>query len=143
MAKFEIGLEMGLLSLEELRRFLTRQLRSADVPYIYTDVYLSIDKGEEEVINAIFYQLQGNYVPDRSTDSVVRRSLIGAIRSKWDLGQITTAQCVGFLEKLNDYFTADLSCAAIGEYYRLNQSGAYSDRDFSAMLGSILMQGIM
>ena len=40
MAKFEIGLDMGLLTLEELRAFLDAALREKDVPYIYTAVFL-------------------------------------------------------------------------------------------------------
>ena len=142
MAKFEIGLEMGLLTLDDVRQFLNKELRGSNVPYLYTDVYLSLDKGQEEVINTIFYNLQEKYVADRSTESPVRRMLIGAIRKKWDFGKISTEQCVKYLEKLNDYFDADMNCATIGEYYRLNQSGSYSDRDFAAMLGGILLKGI-
>lgn len=141
MDKFEIGLEMGLLSLEELRKFLLKHLRGADVPYMYTDVFLSLDKGEDEVISTIFYNLQGNYTPDRSAGSTVWCLLVGVIRNKWDLAEISTEQCVGFLQKLNDYFESDWGCLSIGEYYSLNQSGYCSDRDFAAKLGAILLKG--
>ena len=43
MVKFEIGLEMGLVTLENLRFFLDQALRQADVPYIYTDVFLTLE----------------------------------------------------------------------------------------------------
>ncbi|MBQ5544123.1 MAG: hypothetical protein IIU00_00450 [Clostridia bacterium] len=141
MAAYEIGLEMGLYSLDDLRQFLNLQMRRGETPYLYTDVFLSIGKGQEEVINTIFYNLQGNYTADRSLNSSVRRMLIAAIRNKWDFGRISTEQCVGMLEKLNDYFETDGSCATIGEFYRLNQSGSYSDRDFAALLGGILLSG--
>lgn len=139
--KFEIGLEMGLFSLDELRKFLLQHLRGVNVPYMYTDIFLSLDKGQDEVINTIFYNLQGNYTSDRSTASPIRSALIGAIRSKWDLGQIDTAQCVEYLQKLNDYFESDWNCLSIGEYYNLNRSGYCSDREFAGMLGKILLQG--
>lgn len=143
MAKYEIGLEMGLLDTEELRRFLHERLREKDIPYMYTSVFLTLDKGKEEVIDTIFYHLQGNYTPDRSKDSVVRLSLIGTIRSKWDLGKISMAECVGYLQKLNDYFDPDFDCVALGENYRLSQTGFYKEKDFNAMLGKILVQGIL
>lgn len=141
--KFEIGLEMGLFSLEDLRKFLLKQIKGTKVPYIYTDVFLSLDKGQEEVINTIFYNLKDNYTADRSAGSTVWCLLVGAIRNKWDLAQIDTAQCVDLLKKLNDYFESDWSCLSIGEYYSLNQSGYCSDREFAGKLGAILLKGIM
>ncbi|MBQ1398144.1 MAG: hypothetical protein IIY89_06590, partial [Clostridia bacterium] len=65
MVKFEIGLDMGLLTLDELRDFVSAALSEKDVPYIYTDVFLSLDKGQEEIVNVIFYNLQGHYTADR------------------------------------------------------------------------------
>ena len=53
MVKFEIGLDMGLLTLDELRDFLSSALREKEVPYIYTDVFLSLDKGQEEITNVM------------------------------------------------------------------------------------------
>ena len=94
MAAYEIGLEMGLYSLDDLRQFLNLQMRRGQTPYLYTDVFLSISKGQEEVINTIFYNLQGNYTADRSLNSSVRRMLIAAIRNKWDFGRISTEQQV-------------------------------------------------
>ncbi len=142
MAKFEIGLDMGLLTLDELREFLNAALREKDVPYIYTDVFLSLDKGQDEVINVIFYNMQGNYTADRQAGNAVQRSLIGVIRDKYYSGAIDKAQCVGFLHRLTDYSDGDWNLLAIDEYYKLNKSGYCSDVDFEARLSNIFANGI-
>lgn len=142
MVKFEMALEMGLLTLDELRQFLSENIRGSDVPYIYTAVFLSLDKGQEEVIDTIFYNLQGNYTADRSEGNTVERMLIGVIRDKLKRGEIDTAECVEYLQKLTDYFECGWNMLAIGEYYRLNQGGYYSDIEFASMLNGILEQGI-
>ena len=142
MAKFEIGLDMGLLTLDELREFLNAALREKDVPYIYTDVFLSLDKGQDEVINVIFYNMQGNYTADRQAGNAVQRSLIGVIRDKYYSGAIDKAQCVGFLHRLTDYSDGDWNLLAIDEYHKLNKSGYCSDVDFEARLSNIFANGI-
>lgn len=141
MAKFEIGLDMGLLTLEELRAFLSAALREKDVPYIYTDVFLSLDKGRDEVVSVIFYNLQGNYIADRKAGNPVQRALIGVIRDKYHAGAIDKEQCVGFLHRLTDYSEGDWNLLAIDEYYKLNKSGYCSDADFEARLGAIFAGG--
>ena len=137
MAKFEIGLDMGLLTLDELRAFINAALGEKDVPYIYTDVFLSLDKGQEEVTNVIFYNLQGNYVADRGEGNPVQRALIGIIRDKYNSGVIDKAQCVGFLHRLTDYAEGGWKLLSIDEYYSLNKSGYCSDEEFEAKLMDI------
>ena len=134
MAKFEIGLDMGLLTLDELRDFLNAALGEKDVPYIYTDVFLSLDKGQEEVTNIIFYNLQGNYIADRREGNAVQRALIGIIRDKYNSGAIDKGQCVEFLHRLTDYAEGGWNLLSIDEYYSLNRSGYCSDQDFESKL---------
>lgn len=142
MVKYEIGLDMGILSLDELRDFLSDALREKDVPYIYTDVFLSLDKGQEEVVNVIFYNLQGNYIADRKAGNVVQRSLIGVIRDKYNAGAIDREQCVAYLHRLTDYSDGDWNLLSIDEYYKLNKSGYCSDEDFEARLGTIFAMAV-
>ena len=142
MMKFEIGLEIGLLSMEELRAFLSERLRDSEVPYIYTAVFLTLDKGPEAVTETIFYNLQGQYIMDRAAGNTVQRLLIGVIRDKWKAGLMDTPQCVHFLQRLTDYSECGWELLAIDEYYRLNQSGYSSDEEFGQMLDRILSQGI-
>lgn len=137
MMKFEIGMDMGLLSLEELRAFLAKALREPDVPYIYTDVFLSLDKGQEEVTNVIFYNLQGHYTVDRRAGNPVQRALIGIIRNKYLSGAMDKAECVGFLSRLPQYSDCEWNLLAIDEYYKLNKSGYCPDEEFDARLGEI------
>ena len=96
MVKFEIGLDMGLLTMDELRDFVSAALREKDVPYIYTDVFLSLDKGQEEITNVIFYNLQGNYTADRKAGNTVQRALIGVIRDKYRSGAIDKDASITF-----------------------------------------------
>ena len=142
MVKYEIGLDMGILSLDELRDFLSDALQEKDVPYIYTDVFLSLDKGQEEVVNVIFYNLQGNYIADRKVGNVVQRSLIGVIRDKYNAGAIDREQCVAYLHRLTDYSDGDWNLLSIDEYYKLNKSGYCSDEDFEARLGTIFAMAV-
>ena len=142
MVKFEIGLDMGLLTLDELRDFLDAALREKDVPYIYTDVFLSLDKGVEEIVNVIFYNLQGNYIADRKAGNTVQRALIGVIRDKYRAGVIDKEQCVDYLHRLTDYADGDWNLLAIDEYYKLNKSGYCSDEDFEARLANIFATAI-
>lgn len=142
MVKFEIGLDMGLLTLDELRDFVSAALKEKDVPYIYTDVFLSLDKGQEEITNVIFYNLQGNYTADRKAGNTVQRALIGVIRDKYRSGTIDKAQCVNYLHRLTDYSDGDWNLLSIDEYYKLNKSGYCSDEDFEARLGSIFANAI-
>lgn len=142
MVKFEIGMEMGLLSMEDLRVFLSEKLRETEVPYIYTAAYLSLDKGQEAVVDTIFYNLQGNHTVDRSAGNTVQRALIGVIRDRFQSGGMTLAQCVECLHRLTDYAEADWDLLTIDEYYRLNQSGYSSDEEFNAMLGGIFDRAI-
>ena len=142
MMKFEIGLEIGLLSMEELRAFLSERLRDSEVPYIYTAVFLTLDKGVEEVTGTIFYNLQGKYSMDRSAGNNVRRLLIGVIRDKWKAGVIDEEQCVHFLHRLTDYSECGWELLAIEENYRLSKSGYSSDEEFAQMLERILAQGL-
>ena len=142
MVKFEIGLEMGLVTLEDLRFFLDQALRQADVPYIYTDVFLTLDKGQEAVTDTIFYNLQGNYKADRTAGNCVQRALIGMIRDKYRSGSIDKEQCVGFLNKLTNYSDCEWNLLAIDEYYKLNKSGYSSDEDFERKLSDIFAQGV-
>ena len=137
MVKFEIGLDMVLLTLDELRDFVSAALREKDVPYIYTDVFLSLDKGRDEVVNVIFYNLQGHYTADRSAGNAVQRALIGVIRDKYRAGVIDKEQCVGFLHRLTDFGEGGWNLLSIDEYYSLNQSGYCSDGDFEARLSEI------
>ena len=142
MVKFEIGLDMGLLTLDELRDFLSSALREKEVPYIYTDVFLSLDKGKDEITNVIFYNLQGNYTADRSAGNTVQRALIGVIRDKYRSGAIDKGQCVAFLHRLTDYADGDWNLLSIDEYYKLNRSGYCSDEDFKARLGNIFAMAL-
>ncbi len=142
MMKYEIGLEIGLLSMEELRAFLSERLRDSDVPYIYTAVFLTLDKGVEAVTETIFYNLQGHYIMDRAAGNTVQRLLIGVIRDKWQSGVIDKEQCVYFLHRLTDYSESGWELLAIEEYYRLNQSGYSSDEEFGQMLDKVLSQGL-
>lgn len=142
MAKFEIGLDMGLLTLDELREFINGALKQKEVPYIYTDVFLSLDKGQEEVINVIFYNLQGNYTADRNAGNTVQRSLIGIIRDKYRAGTIDKERCVELLHRLTDYSDGDWNLLSIDEYYKLNKTGYCSDADFEESLKGIFDMGI-
>ena len=142
MDLFEVGLEMGLLTLDDLRAFLTRALRKSDVPYIFTDVFLSLDKGQEAVTDVIFYNLQGHYKADRSAGNTVQRALIGIIRDKYRSGQIDKGGCVQFLHNLTNYSDCEWNLLAIDEYYKLNKSGYSSDEDFASELDGILAGGI-
>ena len=142
MVKFEIGLDMGLLTLDELRDFVSAALRKKDVPYIYTDVFLSLDKGQEEIVNVIFYNLQGNYTADRKAGNTVQRALIGVIRDKYYSGAIDKAECVDFLHHLTDYAEGDWNLISIDEYYKLNKSGYCSDEDFETRLSGIFANAI-
>ena len=142
MMKYEIGLEIGLLSMEELRAFLSQRLRDSDVPYIYTAVFLTLDKGTEDVTETIFYNMQGKYIMDRAAGNTVQRLLIGVIGDKWRSGAIDREQCVRFLHRLTDYSECGWELLAIEEYYRLNQSGYSSDEEFGQMLDNILSQGL-
>ena len=108
-----MGLEMGLLTLDDLRAFLTRALRKSDVPYIFTDVFLSLDKGQEAVTDVIFYNLQGHYKADRSAGNTVQRALIGIIRDKYRSGQIDKGGCVQFLHNLTNYSDCEWNLLAI------------------------------
>ena len=142
MVKFEIGLDMGLLTLDELRDFLSSALREKDVPYIYTDVFLSLDKGQEEITNVIFYNLQGNYTADRKAGNTVQRALIGVIQGKYRSGAIDKEQCVNYLHRLTEYADGDWNLLSIDEYYKLNKSGYCSDEDFEARLANIFATAI-
>ena len=142
MVKFEIGLDMVLLTLDELRDFVSAALREKDVPYIYTDVFLSLDKGQEEIVNVIFYNLQGHYTADRRAGNTVQRALIGVIRDKYRSGAINKEQCVTFLHRLTDYAEGDWSLLSIDEYYKLNRSGYCSNADFEARLEGIFANAI-
>ncbi len=142
MVKFEIGMDMGLLSLEDLRNFLNDALRQADVPYIYTDVFLTLDKGQEAVTDTIFYNLQGNYKADRSSGNTVQLALIGIIRDKYRSGEIDKERCVHFLHCLTNYSDCEWNLLAIDEYYKLNKSGYGSDEEFESKLSEILSKGI-
>ena len=142
MVKFEIGLDMGLLTLDELRDFVSAALKEKDVPYIYTDVFLSLDKGQEEITNVIFYNLQGNYTADRKAGNTVQRALIGVIRDKYRSGEIDKERCVGFLHRLTEYADGDWNLLSIDEYYKLNRSGYCSDEDFEARLGNIFAMAL-
>ena len=107
------------------------------MPYIYTDVFLSLDKGKDEITNVIFYNLQGNYTADRSAGNTVQRALIGVIRDKYCSGEIDKERCVGFLHRLTEYADGDWNLLSIDEYYKLNRSGYCSDADFEARLEGI------
>ena len=137
MVKFEIGLDMGLLTMDDLRTFLNAALREKDVPYLYTDVFLSLDKGQEDVVNTIFYNLQGHYTADRGAGNAVQRALIGEIRDRYASGAIDRKQCVTFLHCLTDYADGDWNLLSIDEYYKLNQSGYCSDEELEARLRGI------
>lgn len=140
MIKFEIGIEIGILSLSDLQEFLSQNLRELDVPYIYTDVFLSLPKGEEAVIETIFYNLRGKYIVDRSKDSNILRGLIGIIHDKFEHEEISLEQCVGFLYALTSYFECNWDLLAIGEHYRLTKSGYHSTEEFNDMLNRIFAQ---
>lgn len=142
MAKFEIGLEMGLLTVEDLRVFLNEALRGQDVPYIYTDVYFSLNKGYEAVIEAIFYNLHGKYSIDKSAGNQIQRMLIGVIKQKFDSGKIDLDECIHYLHELTNYSECDWDLLSIDEYYRLTKSGYHSEEEFNAILDKVLSQAI-
>ncbi|MDD6396563.1 MAG: hypothetical protein PUB37_10355 [Firmicutes bacterium] len=142
MAKFEIGMEMGLLTVDELRGFLTEALRGQDVPYIYTDVYFSLNKGSEAVIEAIFYNLNGKYSMDKSDGSNLQRMLIGVIKNKFDGGEINMDQCVHYLHELTNYFECGWNLLSLDEYYRLTKSGYHSEDEFNSILDKIFSQAL-
>ena len=137
---YEIGMEMGLLSVDELRDYLSAQLREKDVPYICTAVYLSLDKGTEAITETIFYNMQGHYVQDRTAGSPVQRVLIGMIRDRYRSGALDLAECVNWLHRLTDYTDGSWELLSIDEYYRLNRSGFCPDEDFRQMLDRIFAQ---
>ena len=142
MAKFETGMEMGLLTVDELRDFLTEALRGNDVPYIYTDVYLSLNKGYETVIETIFYNLHGKYSVDKTPGNHVQRMLIGVIKNKFDSGKINMDECIHYLHELTNYSECSWDLLSIDEYYRLTKSGYHSEDEFKSILDKIFSQAL-
>lgn len=142
MIKFEVGMEMGLLTIDDLRDFLTESLHGSDVPYIYTDVYLSLPKGYEAVVETIFYNLHNNYTIDRTQGNNVQRMLIGVIKNKLHCGAIDMDQCIKYLHDLTNYSECGWDLLAIDEYYHLVKSGYYSQQEFNLMLNNIFAQAL-
>lgn len=143
MMKYQIGIEMGLLNMNDLNDFLSAALRENDVPYIYTDVFLSLPKGEEAVTEAIFYNLRDNFSVDRSAGNMVQRLLIGEIRRKYESGAISLDECIQFLRKLTDYSDCSWELISIEEYYELYKSGFQNKEDFEKNLSAIFSLAVM
>lgn len=137
MMKFQIGIEMGLLSVEELKSFLSDALRQKDVPYIYTDVFLSLPKGEDTVTEAIFYNLHSNFSVDRSPGNTVQRLLIGEIKRKYKSCEIDLDRCVALLHKLTEYSECGWELLSVEEYYELFKSGFQGEQEFMQKLDKI------
>ena len=142
MLKFEIGMEMGLLTMSDLNEFLSERLKEQDVPYIYTDVFLSLPKGYDAVIEAIFYNLRGNYTVDRNPYNNVQCMLIGDIQRKYQSGVIDISECVDYLHMLTNHSECSWELLSIDEYYRLTKSGFHSAEEFDSMLNQIFSHAI-
>lgn len=135
-------MEIGLLTMLDLTDFLSDRLKEQDVPYIYTDVFLSLTKGYDSVIDAIFYNLRGNYSVDRSPYNNVQCLLIGEIQRKYKRGDIDTAQCVSYLHMLTNHSECSWELLSLDEYYRLVQSGFHSPEEFDTMLNKIFSHAL-
>lgn len=142
MLKFEIGMEMGLFTISDLNEFLSARLKEQDVPYIYTDVFLSLPKGYDAVIEAIFYNLRGNYIVDRNPYNTVQRMLIGEIQHKYQSGAIDISECVSYLHMLTNHSECSWELLSIDEYYRLTHSGFHSPEEFDSILNQIFSHAI-
>ncbi len=145
LQKFKIGIEMGLYDLKDLSAFLDEEMtKDSDIPYIYIDVSLTISHGVKSVLNCIFQNFTDErYIEEDEEDCLIERSIIGDIRKKLTLGQITLKQTCGFLSKLSLYFEPYSVMSAIHDYYELAQDGVmYTPTQIEYMVEDILKRGL-
>lgn len=125
--KYKIGIETEIISIEEFSKFIDNEMiRLDNIPDIYIEVALHINKGTKELLSAISdYCKDNRLVLTSSQEDKIKKYLLNIVKDKYLSKKIDMKECTHCIYQVALYF-GDLSeLNVIEDYYELATKGIY------------------
>lgn len=116
--KYKIGIETEIISIEEFSRFIDNEMiRLDNIPDIYIEVALHINKGVKELLSAISeYCYKNRLELTKRQEDKIKKYLLNIIKDKYLSKKIDMKECTHCISQVGSYFEP-LSTLANMEYY--------------------------
>lgn len=116
--KYKAGIEIGIISLEDFSNFVDNAIAKSDnVPDIFIEISLNINKGLNELLNAISdYCFNHKIILNKNKSDEIE--FLTIVKNKYFNKEISIKECANIIDKIALYFgDFDLSC--VSDYYDL------------------------
>lgn len=116
--KYKIGIETGIISIEEFSKFIDDEMSRLDnISDIYIEVALHINRGAKELLSAISdYCKDNRLVLTSSQEEKIKKYLLNIVKDKYLSKKIDMKECTHCISQVGSYFEP-LSTLANMEYY--------------------------
>lgn len=116
--KYKIGIETEIISIEEFSKFIDNEMiRLDNIPDIYIEVALHINKGVKELLSTISdYCKDNRLVLTSSQEDKIKKYLLNIVKDKYLNKKIDMKECTHCITQVGLYFDP-LSTLAYMEYY--------------------------
>lgn len=138
--KYKIGIETGIISIEEFLEFIDNEMSRLDnIPDIYIEVALHINKGVKKLLSAISDYCKDNRLGlTNSQEDKIKKYLLNILKDKYLSKKIDMKECTHCIYQIALYF-GDLSeLNVIEDYYELATQGiCYTLEEVDSMIREI------
>lgn len=125
--KYKIGIETGIISIEEFSGFVDNEMSRLDnIPDIYIEVALHINKGTNELLSAISEYCKDNrLVLTNSQEDKIKKYLLNILKDKYLSKKIDMKECTHCISQVGLYFGQLFELIVVEDWYELAKQGIY------------------
>ena len=123
--KYKIGIETEIISIEEFSKFIDNEMTKLDnIPDIYIEVALHINKGIKELLSAISdYCKDNRLVLTNSQEDKIKRYLLNIVKDKYLSKKIDMKECTHCISQAGLYFGQLFELIVLEDCYELATQG--------------------
>lgn len=138
--KYKIGIETGIISIEEFSKFIDDEMSRLDnISDIYIEVALHINRGAKELLSAISdYCKDNRLVLTSSQEEKIKKYLLNIVKDKYLSKKIDMKECTHCISQVGLYFGQLFELIVVEDYYELAKQGIYYTlKDVDSMIKKI------
>lgn len=123
--KYKIGIETDIISIEEFSKFIDNEMsRLNDIPDIYIEVALHINKGVKELLNTISDYCKDNRLElTESQDDKIKKYLLNIVKDKYLSKKIDMKECTHCISQVGLYFGQLFELIVLEDCYEFATQG--------------------
>lgn len=123
--KYKIGIETDIISIEEFSRFIDNEMsRLNDIPDIYIEVALHINKGVKELLSTISDYCKDNRLElTESQDDKIKKYLLNIVKDRYLNKKIDMKECTHCISQVGLYFGQLFELIVLEDCYEFATQG--------------------